>query len=180
MNISDFRNAINDNKDGPRYLKSIAQIVNYDIFTHEKTSEEFAGLQKTVCTYQKKETKSEKELSDAMQKLIKLEEEYTIKVAECIRLQEELDARAHHEMDSQMQDKLAKARAQHVDHAKDLKELDAAQVEIIQLWRQLVKAQKTNKGGATIIATTTALNYQPRGIKPKEQLTGKDKAAYGL
>lgn len=51
MNISNFHNNINDNKDGPRYLKFIAQIVDYDISTHEKTSEEFAGLQKTICIY---------------------------------------------------------------------------------------------------------------------------------
>ena len=44
MNISDFCNAINDNKDGPCYLKFIAQIVDYDIFIYEKTSKKFAGL----------------------------------------------------------------------------------------------------------------------------------------
>ena len=65
-----------------------------------------------------------------------------------------------------------------MDHAKDLKELDTVQVEIIQLWKQLVETQKTSKGSATMVAITTALNYQPHGIGPKEQFTGKDKAAY--
>ncbi|MCJ1271531.1 hypothetical protein MMC22_011433 [Lobaria immixta] len=159
MNISDFRNTINDDRDGPRYLKSIAQIVDYDISTHEKTSEEFASLQKTIRTYQQKEAKSAKELSNAMQKLIKSEEGYTMKVVKCTRLQEELDttttqlnnARAHQEVDSQIQNELAKAPAQRVDHAKDLRKLDAAQVKIIQLRKQLVKARKTNEGGATML-----------------------------
>lgn len=183
MNISDFCNAINDDKDGPRYLKSITQIVDYDISTHEKTNEEFAGLRKTIRTYQRKDAKAEKELSDAMQKLIESEEGYTMKAAECTRLQGErdaitaqlIDARAHHEVDPRIQDELAKARAQRVDHAKDLKELDAAQVEIIQLRKQLMEARKTNEGGATMVATTTALNYRPRRIGPKSNSQAKIK-----
>ena len=110
MNISDFCNAINDNKNEPRYLKSIAQIVDYGISTHEKTSKEFADLQKTIRTYQQKEAKSAKESSDTMQKLIKSEEGYTMKAAKCTWLQEELDtitiqlinARVHHEVDPQI------------------------------------------------------------------------------
>ena len=44
INISNFRNAINDDKDRPHYFKSIAQIVDYIISTYEKTSKKFAGL----------------------------------------------------------------------------------------------------------------------------------------
>ena len=66
-----------------------------------------------------------------------------------------------------------------MDHAKDLKKLDAMQVEIIQLQKQLVETQKTNESGATMVATTTVLNYQPYRIGPKKQLTGKYKAVYG-
>ena len=67
-----------------------------------------------------------------------------------------------------------------MDHTKDLKELDATQVKIIQLQKQLMEAQKTIEGGATMVATTTAFNYWPHGIGLKEQLMSKDKAAYRL
>ena len=121
-----------------------------------------------------------------MQKLTKSEEGYTMKAAKCTWLQKKLDnintqiidAYAHQKVDLQIQDKLAKAHTQRVDHAKDLKELDTAQIEIIQLRKQLVEVQKINKSGATLVAITTALNYWPHGIGPKKQLTGKDKAMY--
>ncbi|MCJ1260474.1 hypothetical protein MMC22_000335, partial [Lobaria immixta] len=138
---------INDNKDGPRYLKSIAQIVDYDISTHEKTNKKFAGLQKIICTCQQKETKLAKNLSNAIQKFIESEKRYTMKIAKCTQLQKKLniittqfiDARAHYKVDLQIENKLVKACAQRVDHAKYLNGLDTVQFKIIQLQKQLVE-----------------------------------------
>lgn len=71
--LQELRNIINNNNEGPRWLKFIAQAVAYDNLTHKKSSEKVATFKTLARKCKEKAKRSAQLLVDSKEQFIEKE-----------------------------------------------------------------------------------------------------------
>lgn len=159
---------VNHDIQGPLYMKLLAKIIDYAATTHKKVMEEHALMRKIIWNNGKQAKQAEQDFTDAQEECLRNQ-------AKCERLQTSLKTANKHSNTKQHTQKI---RAHRTEEAQIMGLLDDATAEIIWLRHQLVDLrQQTPK---TVAGPVRAQNYCPRGIRPKELLTGQDVGAYAL
>ena len=188
-----FRHIVAETTDGPRVFRSLSKLVEYDITTHQKMTEQYAQwksvgraelakqkeMQKEIDRLSRKLDRTSQELDQTYQQLAISRNEYTGMRKELDRVKEELGStqvqltKERSMLDAQEQDKLIEG--ERTQRFKLLDELREVNKENASLRKQLA-----NGGMASVanVASDPVANYRLRGIGPKNQLTGTDPTAY--
>ena len=188
-NITEFRRAVASTSDGAWILHSLAKMVEYDVSTNDKMSDQDAQWKHMVRAETKKTRVIQEELAQAIQELNRSQGEYSAMRNKRDELRKELESaqiqltleRSKRGSKSEQHDLRNELREERSRQFQLLAELDETTKQNIDLQARLTEARKQPvAGGMPHVASVAsfAMNYRPRGIGPKEQLTGTDPEAY--
>ena len=185
-----FCHIVAETTNGPRVFCSLSKLVEYNITTHQKITEQYdqwksvgraelakqKEMQKEIDWLSRKLGQTSQELDQTNEQLVTLRDKYTGMQEELDRVKEELRStqvqltKERSMLSAQKQDKLIEGeRAQRFEL---LDELRAVNKKNASLRKQLAG------GSVASVAANPVASYRPRGIGPKNQLTGTDPTAY--
>ena len=188
-----FCHIVAETTDGPRVFCSLSKLVEYDITTHQKMTEQYAQwksvgraelakqkeMQKEIDWLSRKLGRTSQELDQTNKRLVTSRDKYTGMQEELDRVKEELGStqvqltKKRSMLGAQEQDKLIeRERAQRFELLDELQEVNKENASL--------RKQLANNGVASTanVASDPVANYRPRGIGPKKQLTGTNPSAF--
>ena len=189
--ISDFRHALNTSN-GTRTYHALTQMVAYDVTTHQKIAQQYVELQQQSRDQSAQRKQVQKDLVQAEKELTQIEQELNRSQGKYQSMQKPRDELRQ---DVQLADaqllslqRHNQAKKSKIQEERDLKaqlqaDLDHAMQRNEYLGESLARAREQLATGVAGVAgaagtTNAAENYRPRGIGPKQQLTGTDMTAY--
>ena len=161
-----LRDVINDDNEGPHWLKFLLQIIAYNDATHKKASDE-------VVMYKTLARKCKKKIRLSAQHLVDSEKHFIAKEINNENLQTELD---------DVQTQLTNVRVQCEDNVVTLTEYEQLQQQIENMQSQLENAlaRRKNNMATNINTTTIATTWRPCSIGLIKLLFDKIVDNYGL
>ena len=165
-----------DTTDELRVFCLLAKLVEYDITTHQRMTEQYAEwksmgraelakqkeMQKEADRLSRKLDRTSQELDQTRERLVNSREEYTAMEKQLKRVQEDLLA-----TQAQLNERSMPGASQKQEHSQRLELLD----ELREVNKENLNLQKQLAGGmASNVAKVTSnpvASYRPRGIGPK-------------
>ena len=193
-----FRHIVAETTDGPRVFRSLSKLVEYDITTHQKMTEQYAQwnsvkraklakqkkMQKEIDRLSRKLGQTSQELDQTNEQLVTSRDKYTGMQEELDQVKEKLRStqvqltKERSMLGAQEQDKLIDGeRSQRFELLDELQEVNK---ENAILRKQLADGVASVASVASVanVANNPVSNYRPRGIGPKKQLIGTDPSAF--
>ena len=189
-NFAGFRQIVAKTTNGPRVFCSLSKLVEYNITTHQKMTEQYAQwksvgqaklakqkeMQKEIDWLSRKLGRTSQELDQTNEQLVTSQNKYTGMQEKLDRVKKELEStqvqltKKRSMLGAQEQDKLIEGdRAQRF---KLLDELRAVNKDNASLRKQLAG------GSVASVTANPVASYRPHGTGPKNQLTDTDPTVY--
>ena len=158
-----FCHAVANTTDGPQILHTLVNFMKHDVAKSQE-------LEKDKERLKKKPDHSCQELDHTHKCLANSQDEYTAMEKELERVREDLLA-----TQAQLDERSMPGPSQEQEHAQRLELLD----ELQEVNKKIVIFKKQLAGSSVAsVAANPVASYRPRGIGPKNQLTGTDPTAY--